>query len=157
MANLVCAKLDARVQGYAGPKGITYTRYADDITLSANTAIKIERAKKFINTIISGEDFIINQTKTKVCGTKRQKKVTGLILNEAGVGIGRQKMRELRVKLHYLYLEKNNNFAHVNGLLSFVYSVDRKAYNKLYTYINKLNEAFPKSPARQYINDKVIK
>jgi len=43
LANLVSAKLDARIHGYAGPKGIVYTRYADDITLSAQSVQKLEK------------------------------------------------------------------------------------------------------------------
>ena len=34
LANLVCVALDADLQGIAIREGITYTRYADDITFS---------------------------------------------------------------------------------------------------------------------------
>ncbi|WP_155395454.1 reverse transcriptase domain-containing protein [Photobacterium angustum] len=74
LANLTCSRLDARIHGYAGPKGITYTRYADDITLSGNTPLKIEKAKAFIGTIVREEGLNLNKNKTKICGTKRQKK-----------------------------------------------------------------------------------
>lgn len=140
LANLICSKLDARIHGYAGPKGITYTRYADDITLSANTAIKIQKAKQFINTIISSENLVINKEKTKLCGTRRQKKITGLILSQNGVGIGREKYRDLRAKIHHIYTGKSNDINHVNGLLSFTYAVDIKSYNKIYNYIDGLKE-----------------
>lgn len=79
LANLVCAKLDARIHGYAGPKGIVYTRYADDMTLSAQSIQKLERARHFIGTIIADEDLVLNNSKTKLCGTKRQKKLQGLL------------------------------------------------------------------------------
>jgi hypothetical protein len=36
LSNLIAAKLDRRILGYTSRKNITYTRYADDITLSAN-------------------------------------------------------------------------------------------------------------------------
>lgn len=157
LANLVCAKLDARIQGYAGPKGIVYTRYADDITLSAQTAQKIQKMKQFINTIISGEGFKINHSKTKVCGTKRQKKITGLVVSENSVGIGREKLREIRAKLHYLFTGKNDDYSHVNGLLSHTYSVDKKSYNKLYFYINNLKQKYPLSSAVNELNPKIIK
>ncbi len=157
LANLVCARLDARIQGYAGPKGIVYTRYADDITLSAHTAQKIQKMKQFINTIISDEGFKINHSKTKVCGTKRQKKITGLIVSEKSAGIGREKLREIRAKLHYLFTGKNDNYSHVNGLLSYTYSVDKKSYNKLYFYINNLKQKHPLSSALNELNPKITK
>ncbi len=156
LANLVCAKLDARIQGYAGPRGIVYTRYADDMTFSAHTASKIRKVKHFIGTIISDEGFKINHKKTAICGTKRQKKVTGLILSESSVGIGRVKQREIRAKIHHLFTGKSTDFSHVNGLLSYTYSVDRRSYNKLYSYISGLSKKYSKSNAAQEINPKIV-
>jgi RNA-directed DNA polymerase len=157
LANLICSKLDSRIQGYAGPKGITYTRYADDMTFSAHTATKIQRTKEFINTIVSGEDLTINKFKTKVYGTKRQKKVTGLVLSRNSVGIGREKLREIRSQLHHIYTEKKNNYSSVNGTLSYVYSVDKKAYKKLYTYIETLKAKYPDFSAKGLINCQIVK
>lgn len=156
LANLVCAKLDARIQGYAGPRGIVYTRYADDMTFSAHTASKIRKVKHFIGTIIDDEGFKINHKKTVLCGTKRQKKVTGLIISESFVGIGRVKYREIRAKLHHLFTGKSSDFSHVNGLLSYIYSVDRRAYNKLYTYIVGLRRKYPSSDAINKISPKIV-
>lgn len=154
LANLVCAKLDARIQGYAGPKGIIYTRYADDMTFSANTALKITKTKQFIGTIISNEDFKINSQKTVISGTKKQKKVTGLILTENSLGIGRMKYREVRVKLHYLFTDKLSDFSYMNGMLAYIYSVDKKSYNKLLSYIAKLKNKYPNAIAVNFINSK---
>lgn len=156
LANLVCAKLDARIQGYAGPRGIVYTRYADDMTFSSHTASKITKVKHFIGTIISDEGFKINHKKTAICGTKRQKKVTGLILSESSVGIGRVKHREIRAKLHHLFTGKSTEFSHINGLLSYTYSVDRRAYNKLYAYIGGLTQKYPLSNAIKEISPKIV-
>ncbi|GAA0370428.1 hypothetical protein GCM10009092_38400 [Bowmanella denitrificans] len=147
LANLVCAKLDSRLHGYAGPKGIVYTRYADDLTLSAQTPQKIYKAKQFIGTIISDEGFSLNKEKTKISGTQRQKKVTGLIVSENNLGIGRKKYREIRSKIHYLFEGKSTEYDHVNGLMAFTYSVDRKAYKRIHTYINKLKSIYPQSEA----------
>ena len=41
LANLVCLKMDNRIQGYVGKKGIAFTRYADDLTFSAATPQKL--------------------------------------------------------------------------------------------------------------------
>lgn len=152
LANLTCARLDARIHGYAGPKGITYTRYADDITLSANTAIKIEKAKAFIGTIVHCEGLKINKNKTKICGTKRQKKVTGLVLSGSNVGIGQKKYRELRSVLHHLFVGRNNEYSSINGWLAFTYSVDKKAYKQLSIVIEKLSKKYPKSNAIKHLH-----
>lgn len=157
LANLVSAKLDARIHGYAGPKGIVYTRYADDITLSAQSVQKIEKAKNFIGTIIASEDLAINRLKTKICGTKRQKKITGLVVSQNSVGIGREKLRDIRSKIHYLFMGKNDNYAQVNGFLAFTYGVDKKSYTKIYRFIDKMKIKYPVSEAATKIHRKLIK
>lgn len=155
LANLVCAKLDSRINGYAGPKGITYTRYADDITMSSNTAIKIQKAKAFLGTIISDESFVINKSKTVISGVIKQKKVTGLILSENNVGIGRLKYRDIRAEIHHLFIKKHNNYSRINGLLSFIYSVDKKIYTRLYAYISSLKSKYPDVIDTSLLNNEI--
>jgi len=157
LANLVCAKLDYRIYGYAGPKGIVYTRYADDITLSAQSVQKIQKAKDFIGTIIADENLKINRSKTKLCGTKRQKKITGLVVSQNNVGIGRKKLREIRAKIHHLFTEKSNNYSHLNGYLAFTYGVDKKSYTKLYRFIDQMKEKYPASAAVTMLHNKSSK
>lgn len=152
LANLVCARLDARINGYAGPKGIAFTRYADDITLSAQTADKISRAKAFLPTIIKGEGFCINKKKTRVLGTMARKEVTGLVVTSDYVGIGRRRLRDLRVKIHHLFLGRSNEFSHVRGWLSYVQSVDKKAFAKLASYIVRLRDKYPASEASRELS-----
>lgn len=155
LANLACAKLDSRIHGYAGPKGIIYTRYADDMTLSGQTPQKIYKTKQFIGTVISDEGFTINKSKTRISGTQRQKRITGLIVSENHAGIGRIKYREIRSKIHYLFRNKHTDYSHVNGLLSFIYSVDKKAYKRLYNYINKLKTKYPESLASEALTTEI--
>ena len=157
LANLVCANLDARIHGYAGPKGIVYTRYADDITLSAQSAQKIQKAKDFIGTIISDENLKINRAKTKLCGTKRQKRITGLIVSQNNVGIGREKLREIRAKIHHLFTDRSSDYSHVNGFLAFTYGVDKKSYTKLYRFIETMKEKYPTSVAADKLHNKSSK
>ncbi|WP_447529371.1 retron St85 family RNA-directed DNA polymerase [Vreelandella sp. TE19] len=157
LANLICAKLDARLYGYAGPRGIVYTRYADDITFSAQTAQRIYKAKEFVNTVIFDEGFNVNHSKTKISGTQRQKRITGLIVSEHRAGIGRQKYRQMRVKLHRFFSEAENDFNHINGMLAFIYDVDPKMYKKLYLYINSLIIKYPDNPSALLINKEITK
>ncbi len=80
-----------------------------------------------------------------------------MVVSENSVGIGREKLREIRAKLHYLFTDKKDNFSHVNGLLSYTYSVDKKSYNKLYFYINNLKQKHPLSSAVNELNPKISK
>lgn len=147
LANLVCSKLDARIQGYAGKKGITYTRYADDITLSCQSINKIEKAKSFIQTIIKDENFTINKKKTRLMGLRKKKSVTGLVVSSKKAGVGREIYREIRVKIHRLFTGKAFDYSHVNGWLCFIYGIDRIIYKKLRLYIENLTHKYPTSDA----------
>jgi len=147
LANLVCSKLDYRIQGYAGKNGMIYTRYADDITLSCQSIKKIEKAKYFIQTIIKDEGFKVNKKKTRLMGLRKKQSVTGLIVGTKKVGVGREIYRELRVKIHHLFVGKDDNYAHVNGWLAFIYGIDKGIYEKLNTYIKKLSQKYPLSDA----------
>ena len=152
LANLICARLDARIQGYSGPRGIIYTRYADDITLSAQTAKKIYRAQRFLKYLIDEEGFQINEAKTRVYGTMSRKAVTGLVISGDRVGIGRKKYREIRALIHQIFTGRADNYPYLNGYLSFCYSVDIKSYRRFYKYINKLRKQYPLSPAKNIIS-----
>lgn len=142
LANLTCAQLDARIQGYAGPRGIIYTRYADDITLSAQTPKKIFKARSFLEFVIPEEDLLINKAKTEVFGTRRRKTITGLVISESKVGIGRERYRKFRAELHNFFANTTPNASYINGFLSYLYSVDKKSYRKAYIYIAKLEKKF---------------
>lgn len=157
LANLVSIKLDTRIHGYTGPKGMVYTRYADDLTLSSQSVQKLEKTRHFIGTIITDEDLVINRSKTKLCGTKSQKKITGLILSQNNIGIGREKLREIRAKIHHLFTGKSDNYSHVNGLLAFTYGVDKKSYTKLYRFIDKMKTKYPSAEAVIELHNKTVK
>ena len=145
LANLICSKLDSRIQGYTGPRGLTYTRYADDITISANTIKKVINARDFLETIIHNENLSINKNKTQITGVRRAKKVTGLIVNQSNVGIGREKYREIRAEIFHIYIGKKTDINRINGHLAFVSSVDKKMYNRLINYLSGLNKKDPNS------------
>lgn len=150
LANLVCLRMDARLLGYVGKKGIIYTRYADDLTFSAFTPVKLIKALPTIEKIISSEGFELNRAKTRLAGPARQHRVTGLIVTDFDVGIGRKKLRELRSKLHHICVVPEEDVSqsdlnHLKGWLAFVKSVDKNRINMINDYINGLKIKYPSS------------
>lgn len=149
LANLTAWTLDNRIQGYVGKRGITYTRYADDLTFSGLNPDKVVKIIPMIKTIIVSECFIINHSKTRIAGAARSKIVTGLVISDDNIGIGKQRYRELRAKIHHLTLliEKGNTklLNEVRGWLSYLNSVDKKRLSKAIKYIKELSEKYPDS------------
>lgn len=147
LANLSAWGLDVRVQGYVGKRGITYTRYADDLSFSALSPSKVVRIIPMIKSIIKNENFEVNPAKTRIAGSGRSKKVTGLIVADNTFGIGKQKYKELRSKIYHLTLpteQKNTKlFNEVNGWLAYLNSVDKRRLNKAKEYIAELAAKYP--------------
>jgi retron-type reverse transcriptase len=145
LSNLACQHLDSRIQGYVGIKGIIYTRYADDITLSGLNESRIRKAKSMIEEIVVDEGFLINHKKTKICGTRKRKEVTGLVISKDSVGIGRKKYRKMRTEIYTMFQSKPDKLPKVNGWLAFIKSVDLNNYYRLKKYILTLKKVFPES------------
>lgn len=149
LANLTAWTLDLRIQGYVGKRGISYTRYADDLSFSGLNPAKVVKIIPMIKAIIDDENFIINHKKTRIASSGRAKIVTGLVVNEDSVGIGKQKYKDLRAKIHHLTLpnEQANEklLYHVGGWLSYLNSVDKERLKKAKKYISELTKKHPKT------------
>lgn len=147
LANLTAWNLDLRIQGYVGKRGISYTRYADDLSFSGLNPTKVVKIIPMIKTIINDENFEVNHKKTRIASSARAKIVTGLIVNEDSVGIGKQKYKDLRAKIHHLTLpteQKNEKLLyHVGGWLSYLNSVDKLRLQKAKKYISELTKKYP--------------
>jgi len=149
LANLSAWTLDLRIQGYVGKRGISYTRYADDLSFSGLNPSKVLKIIPMIKTIIVDEKFSVNHKKTRVASSARVKTVTGLVVNEDCVGIGKKKYKELRAKIHHLTLAKEQTnevlLNHVSGWLSYLNSVDKVRFNRAKKYINELTIKHPQT------------
>jgi retron-type reverse transcriptase len=143
LANLTNSKLDRRIAKFCAQRSIIYTRYADDLTFSIPQLNYSKFLLKVITEIVEDEGYNINTKKTRIAGNSSQKKITGLILSDQKVGIGRQQYRLLRAKIHaYSKLKRRNQKKenHINGWLSFIHDVDLDRYNLLKKYCQKLSK-----------------
>lgn len=81
LSNLVCYRLDMRLQGVANKYGCTYSRYADDITFSSNDKQALPKTE-VIKNILKSEGFELNVNKTKTLHNGQRMEVTGLLIND---------------------------------------------------------------------------
>lgn len=143
LSNIICIRMDKRIAGYVGKRNIAYTRYADDMTFSSMSDRRLVCIKKIVCRIIKEEGFKLNERKTRFLGPNRQRKITGLVINDNSFGIGRQCMRTLRSKIHRLLTlplstETQKENPHIEGWLAFVKNVDPARYHKLEEYLQTL-------------------
>ena len=147
LANIVAWKLDLRIQGYVGRRGINYTRYADDLSFSGLNPSKVVKILPMIRKIIENENFNINHSKTRIAGASRSKIVTGLIISGDRIGIGKKNYKKIRAKIHHLTLQKEQKnkelFYEVSGWVSYLNSVDKRRFIKAQKYIQELSKRYP--------------
>lgn len=137
LSNIICTRLDRRMSSFVGERNITYTRYADDLTFSCMSPNLLSSILPTIGHIIETEDFVLNDRKTRRMGPRQQRRVTGLVLSEGRVGIGRKRRRTLRAKIHKVLCQKAATAAstkleaHMRGWLAHLNAVDKRSLAQL--------------------------
>ncbi len=100
ISNLVCRRLDARLDGLAGRNQGVYTRYADDLTFSFKEAsVDLGRFRWWVDQICHQEGFFINHRKFRVIRASQRQVVTGIVVNDT-LRVPREERRRFRAILH---------------------------------------------------------
>ncbi len=81
IANIICKKLDSRLVNLGRKTGFSYSRYADDMTISGNEELVVKMIP-FFKEIIVDEGFAINEAKLKIMRSGRRQAVTGVVVNQ---------------------------------------------------------------------------
>ena len=100
LSNFVCMPLDDDLRVFCREQGLLYTRYADDLTFSADELISGEMIDGIID-IIRDNGFEINPRKLRAQASNRRQSVTGLTVNEK-VNVDRRLLKKIRAMLHDL-------------------------------------------------------
>lgn len=138
LANLVCYRMDRRLAEFAARRGFVYTRYADDMSFSATAPGQLAKARPFIAYIVHDCGFRLNTRKTRLVDGRRALIVTGLIVGPDKVGVGRQRLRELRARIHHVHKGSDMDIDSIQGWLDFVSDVDPDRYKVLVRYVDSL-------------------
>jgi hypothetical protein len=99
LSNYVCFGLDTRITALLAGKG-SYTRYADDITLSFDDAALASMYTHLVCVIIQDEGFTIQKAKrVRYQRSHMRQEVTGLIVNDQ-ISLPRETRRLIRAMQH---------------------------------------------------------
>lgn len=101
LTNIICERLDWKLTKLAKHFGLTYTRYADDITFSSmhNVYQKDSDFVKQLLEIVEGQNFVINPAKTRLSRVNQRQEVTGLTVNTK-TNVTRKYVQDVRHILH---------------------------------------------------------
>jgi len=134
ISNQVARRLDRRLLSRAKKLGWRYTRYADDLTFSAEQGKRGElgRLHAMVRHTLEDEGFELNPKKGRVQSVASRQTVTGIVVNQKP-GVPRAEVRRLRAILHQarktgLKAQNRENHPHfeawLRGKLAYLYMVD---------------------------------
>lgn len=130
LSNQVARRLDRRLRGLAEKLGLTYTRYADDLTFSGDDSLNRRAGYLMarVRHIALEEGYLVNEKKSRVLRRNAAQMVTGLVVNEHP-SVRRRDLRRLRAILHRARTEglerqnregKPNFVAWLQGKIAYV-------------------------------------
>ena len=100
LANLCVRGLDRRLTGLARAAGLTYTRYADDLTFSGDLGPgAARRLVTAVGAIALDEGLAVQPAKTRTRRQSQRQEVTGIVVN-ARPNLPRDEYDRLRAVLH---------------------------------------------------------
>lgn len=138
ISNFIMYSFDAIISEYCKSRGITYSRYADDLTFSTQEKGKLSKIPKVISeqlNFLYRKSIRINVEKTTFVSKACSRKITGLIItNDNNVSIGRDKKRQISAMVHQYSLGKITNpeeIAKLKGIVNFAIYIDPSFFNML--------------------------
>lgn len=147
ITNIICNKLDKRLNGLALKYDFTYSRYADDMSFSFNKDniilsneedINVGKVLGIISKIIREEGFSINSEKTKFLRENNRQAITGIVINNDEIGVPKKWVKNLRAAIHNASKLKEcgsnipqNVVNEIKGMTSWLACVNKDKYSKI--------------------------
>lgn len=137
LSNLLLNEFDCEVHERVSAHKIVYSRYADDLTFSAERTWNLKEVEKILRSVLFNltlPRLTINRDKTVLATPKFHRQVTGLVLTLDGrVSLGRDRKRTLRAALHHYTLGKLDKaqLVRLAGLMAFARDVEPEFYTRM--------------------------
>lgn len=136
LANALCYELDRRLEYLCAGKGVTYSRYADDLFFSTAQSNVLAEVEKDVGSIVAAlqvpAHLSLNADKTRHSSKKGARHVTGIVLGSDGKPyIGRHLKRRIRAMIHTYDSLSVKEQASLSGLLAYAIGLDPDFKNSL--------------------------
>ncbi|WP_137919098.1 reverse transcriptase domain-containing protein [Hydrogenophaga sp. 2FB] len=116
LSNIVMREFDASVSESCNSLGVSYTRYADDMTFSGMELDGVKQAICFAKERLTEMRLTLNDQKTRIFGPGTRQVVTGVVVNDWPQP-SRVDRRRLRAELHQAKISPANSVAKYQQLL----------------------------------------
>ncbi|WP_417703203.1 retron St85 family RNA-directed DNA polymerase [Rheinheimera aquimaris] len=157
ISNYVMRIFDEKIGKISKDYGVTYTRYADDITFSTNIRNVLFGFPDIVKSVLketTGGSIKINSSKTIFTSKAHNRHVTGVtITNEGKISVGRSRKRYIRSQVHKFSLGLLNSVDTIKliGYIAFVEHIEGgfiKSLEKKYGVITVQNLYLSQSSAQ---------
>ena len=105
ISNFILYRFDDEISKMCDVEGVTYTRYADDLTFSTNkkgTLLSYQTKVRRIIGILYDGNIKVNLRKTVLSSKGHNRHVTGVTLsNDGGISLGREQKRKISAGIHH--------------------------------------------------------
>lgn len=143
LSNLVARHLDRQLHELAESYGMTYTRYADDLSFSHPTG-DMDLMDIYVDILktIKRNEFRVNSKKTRMQRPHQRMSVTGIVVNEKK-SVPKWKWRQFRAKLHNLEKSQEKietgEYQKILGYAEWIRQLHPKRGQRFLDQIGKLN------------------
>ena len=125
LASMVCSKLDKKIFNYCKKRGLIYTRYFDDISISGKNIS--DKHIKEIEKIIFKGGFKCNQTKREFFDYNTDKTINSVFISKSGLSVTNSYKKEI-IEIHQKALADNSiqNQRTFAGKFGFYLHINKK-------------------------------
>lgn len=137
LSNVLMYDFDEKISQAVAKDKVVYTRYADDLTFSAQRTgylNGVERELRLILRNLRHPRLKINEEKTNIATKKYRRVITGLVVSDDGrITIGRERKRKIRAALYQYESGKLDILeqAKLAGYLAHVKSVEPAYFEQI--------------------------
>lgn len=149
LANIICNRMDKRMMGLANKHGFTYSRYADDMTFSADKKDRLPKVS-MIRKIVETEGFHLNEEKIELLHEGNRQIVTGLLVDNHVRVPGRYK-KDIKRHIHFCLKYGGRDHFHriapgkafgkewLAGRIRYIHSVEPETAKKLWVEFERID------------------
>lgn len=101
LSNIVMLSVDRLISRFCESRGISYSRYADDLTFSMDGRFDYGRLMGYVRIVMEKARFKINEKKTKVFHRNHSQIVTGIVVNDH-LQVSRSYRKKIRQEMYFL-------------------------------------------------------
>lgn len=146
LSNACLTQFDDQLQHECAGKSWVYTRYADDITVSASSLAEIQGAEDSIKEVLAntlGDGFRVNSSKSRLTTVGRNVKILGLVILPTGrITIDKEIRHSVESQLFFYIVDKprleqiyqgklEEGLERLSGYVSFIHAADPLYLSKL--------------------------